>query len=186
MYSALADQFGANMYSMPPPMVYPEWTWLSESVTPSAVSGQLVISPGIAALGVEQRRIHRDADTAGNASKCVDLVFPRDRHDADKPCLAILDAGAGGIDLDTEHELAARELPVVADRATPETAAVVAVKGIAAHRADIEAGPVVSPETAAAPWCRAAPRDQRPRLRSSAKGEPRLQEVVSSLFIPCS
>ena len=37
----------------------------------------------------------------------------------------------------------ARDLPVVADRATPETAAVFAVKGIAARRADIEAGPVV-------------------------------------------
>src|SRR5258705_2845528 len=30
-------------------------------------SGQRVISPGIAALGIEQRRIHRDADTSGNA-----------------------------------------------------------------------------------------------------------------------
>ena len=100
MYSALADQFGANMYSMPPPTVYPEWTWLSEAVTPRRGSGQLVVGPGIAALGVEQRRIRRDADTAGNASKCVDLVFRRDRHAADKARLAILDAGAGGIDLD--------------------------------------------------------------------------------------
>src|SRR6478735_2374731 len=106
-------------------------------------SRQLVVSPGITALGVEQCRIHRDAHTAGNASQCVHLVFHRAYRAVDDSRLAFLDAGTGGIDLDTEHELAARELPVVADRATSETAAVVAVKGIAAHRADIEAGPVV-------------------------------------------
>src|SRR3954451_2468358 len=37
--------------------------------------GRLVINPGIAALGVEQRRIRSDTDTAGNASKRVDLVL---------------------------------------------------------------------------------------------------------------
>src|SRR5258705_1676847 len=106
-------------------------------------NGRLVISPGIAAFGVEQRRIHRDAGTAGHASKGVDLVFSRERHAAENNRLAVLQAGAGGIGLETEHELAARGLPVVADRATPETAAVVAVPGTAAHHADIEVGPVV-------------------------------------------
>jgi hypothetical protein len=38
---------------------------------------QLVVGPGITTLGVEQRRIRRDTDTAGNASKCLDLVFDR-------------------------------------------------------------------------------------------------------------
>ena len=40
---------------------------------------------------------------------------------------AVLDAGAGGVDFDTEHELAAWELPVVADRAAAEAAATVRI-----------------------------------------------------------
>ena len=35
---------------------------------------------------------------------------------------AVLDAGGGGVDFDAEDELAAGELPVVADRAAAETA----------------------------------------------------------------
>src|SRR6185312_10929419 len=85
---------------------------------------QLVVGPGIPAFGVEQGRIHRDTDTAGDAAKGVHLVFHRERDDADKACLAVLDAGAGCIDLDADHELAG--LPVVADRTTPEPAAVAA------------------------------------------------------------
>ena len=33
MYSALADQLGVNKYSRPPPIVKPEYVWLSENDT---------------------------------------------------------------------------------------------------------------------------------------------------------
>src|SRR5688572_10161432 len=33
MYSNLPDQFGANRYARPAPMVQPEWKWLSDAVS---------------------------------------------------------------------------------------------------------------------------------------------------------
>ena len=72
------------------------------------------------------------------------ILFSVARMHADVHEEAVLDAGAGGVDFDTEDELAARELPVVADRAAAEAAAAgVGLPAIAAHCADIEAGPVI-------------------------------------------
>ena len=57
-------------------MVYPEiWILAIRDGSAERGGGDLVINPSVAALGIEQHRICRDADTAGHASKCADLVF---------------------------------------------------------------------------------------------------------------
>src|SRR6185369_3743213 len=105
----------------------------------------LSVGPCETTLGVEQHRIHREARAAGHAAEGVDLDLLR-RNDAAAEVGgdAVLDARGSGIHFDTEDELAAGELPVVANGAAAKAAGSVAVvPAIAAHRADIEAGPVI-------------------------------------------
>src|SRR5262245_30015450 len=64
-----------------------------------------VVGPGITALGIEQRRIDREAGAAGHAAERVDLGIQRG-HGAGAVILGdpVPDAGAGSVYFDTEDE----------------------------------------------------------------------------------
>src|SRR5712671_1585966 len=104
---------------------------------------EAIVSPGIAAFGVEQGCARGHADAAGDAAERADLVFrARHRKAAEESGRRILDVRAGGVDLKTPNPHAAGRLPVVTDGAAAEAAREVVVPGITAHDADIEARPV--------------------------------------------
>lgn len=133
---------------------------LSVRSAPHADNGgfNLIAGPSPTALSVDENIVKREASAACDAAERLDLRFQRvHSHDA----FRVSNACAGRVGFDTEHELAARSLPVVADRAAAETALKrVRLAGhcanagdanghfirpsVAAHYADIEAGPVIS------------------------------------------
>ena len=115
----MTDHFGANITSTPAPTVQPEWNWLSEMLTPSAVADQAVVGPGVAAGAVEQDLIEGVADAATNGTHRADRVVDR-REDRGMPTRRA-DVRPGAIDLEAEHEVAG--LPVVAGGAAGEAAA---------------------------------------------------------------
>src|SRR5271154_166023 len=75
---------------------------------------KLIVRPGVAALGVEQRGARGNADAAGDAPEGIDLL----RESNSKFGVGIRDVGARGIGLDAEYPLV--HLPVVPDRAAAE------------------------------------------------------------------